>query len=264
MAAGSLRRIVMKTMRLFIFLSLVAISACAVTQKKISVEQDFIPGWKLGYERLDIVGAALARKDEARQYAVHSVGDPILTANIIVKTWRFPWQGAEYEISESDYFTKAEQKGVAPVYYKGLSYIVYSEDGEFVMELEKTDSTEGDDQFLVRPENDGIVVDLLHSGKITHRTYDELPAQYGCSNNKLRSVAHGEEFSYCTFIADFLGIAAFRNKVTRENGIMKIMNKQIRGPRTEIHLNQNLEIIYMSSEGLEFQKCEVETALAER
>ena len=253
----------MKVMRLFIFLSLVAISACTVTQKKISVEQDFIPGWKLGYEHLDIVGTALARKDEARQYAVHSVGDPILTANIIVKTWRFPWQGAEYEISESDYFTKAEQKGVAPVYYKVLNYTVYSGDGEFVMELEKTDSTEGDVQFLVRPENDGIAVDI-HSGQVTHRTYNELPAQYGCSNNKLRSLTHGEEFSYCVFGVDFLGIATFRDKATRENGILKIMSKQIRGARTEIHLDQNLEVIYMSSEGLEFQKCDVETALAER
>ena len=254
----------MKTLRFLVFLSLALISACAVTQKETSVEQDFIPGWKLGYEHLDIVGAALARKDEARQYAIRAFNDPILAANIIVKTWRFSWQGAEYEISESDYFTKAEQEGVPPVYYKALSYTIYSEDGEFAMELEKTESTEGDAQFLVRPENGGVAVDLLYSGQISHKTYDELPAQYGCSNNKLRSLTHDEEFSYCAFGIDFVGIATFKNKATLENGILKIMSKQIRGARTEMHLDQNLEVIYMSTEGLEFQKCDVETALAER
>ncbi len=253
-----------KAPRILIFLLLAAISACAVTQKKTPVEQDFIPGWKLGYEHLDIVGVALAHQDEARQHAVHSVGDPILTANIIVKTWRFPWQGTVYEILESDYFTKVEQEGVAPIYYEALSYTVHSEDGEFVMELEKTDSTEGDVQFLVRPEGHGVAVDLLNSGQLTHKIYDELPAQYGCSNNKLRSLTHGEEFVYCTFGVDSFRIATFRNEAKRENGVLKITNKQIRGARTEIHLDQNLEVIYMSSEGLVFQKCDVEAALAER
>ena len=254
----------MKAIRFLIFLSLAAISACAVSEKKMSVEQDFIPGWKLGYERLDILGVALAQKDETRQYAMCSVGDPILTANMIVNTWRFPWQGAEYEIVESDNFTEVVQKGVEPVRFRSLNYTVHSMDGEFIMELEKTESTEEDVQFLVRPEGNGIIVDALRSGRITHKLYNDLPAPYGCSNNKLRSLAHDEEFAYTAFGVDSLSIAEFRNKATREDGILKIMGKQVGGAKTEMRLNQDMEVVYMGSEGLVFEKCDVGAALAER
>ncbi len=254
----------MKGIRFVVLLSLIAISACTTAHKNVSVKQVIIPGWRLGYEHLGILNAALDQRDEAREYAVHSVGDPVLTANLIAKTWRFSWKDAEYEIVESDYFTKAEIAGVDPVYYNALNYTVHSGDGSFAMELEKVDSPEGDVQFLVRPENDGVIVDLFHSGQITSKVYKQLPAQYGCSNDKLRSLTDGEEFSYCIFGVDALYVAEFRNKATRENGTLKIMSKQIHGAETEMHLNRELEVIYMSSEGLEFEKCDVDTALAER
>ena len=254
----------MKATRLLILLSLAAISACAVSQKEISVEPDFLPGWELGYEHLDIVGMALAQQDDARQYALHSVGDPILTANIIVKTWQFSWQGAEYEIVESDNFTKVVREGAEPVHYGSLNYTIYSADGTFVMELEKTESTEGDVQFLVRSAGNGVAVKALRSGQPTGKIYDELSAPYGCSKPKLRSLAHGEEFTYYAFGIDSLSIAKIRNKATLENGILKIMSKQIHGARTEMRLNQDMEVIYMGSEGLVFETCDVGTARGER
>jgi len=258
----------MKSARLLVFLPLIAIFACASAHKNVSVEQDMIPGWKLGYEHLDILDAALELEKDVKEYALHSVEDPMLTASIIVRNWVFLWNGAEYEIVKSDYLTKAVWKDADPVYYSVLNYAIYSEDGGFVMELERVDSSEGKNQFLARASGDGIVVDIFNAGQITTKAYEKLPARYGCPDSKIRSLTHDEEFSYCAFGVEFTGIVLFKNKVTRENDVLKIMSRQyqgqMRGPKTEIHLNQEREIIYMASEGLEFKQCDVDTALAER
>jgi hypothetical protein len=258
------RRALMKIVRLFTVLLLIAMSACSTAHKEIVVKQDILPGWELGYEHLGILSVALDHKDEAREYALHSVGDSMLTANIIVKTWQFSWEGSECEVAESDYYTKAEIEGIDPVYYKVLNYAIYSEDGKFIMELEKSESSEGEVQFLIRSEGDGLVVDLFRSGEITRKAYDDLPAKYGCSNSKISSLAHREEFSYCVFGVDAMDLAIVRNKAMRENGILKVISKEVGGARTEMHLNQEFQVIYMSSEGLEFEKCDVNTALVER
>jgi len=124
----------------------------------------------------------------------------------------------------------------------------------------------GTDQGAAGAVNDaaGIArcVNMFDFGEITSRIYDELPAQYGYSNNKLRSLAHGEEFSYCTFDSDTLNIVTFRNKAIWENDMLKILSKQDSGDRTETHLNQAAEVIYMSSGGLKFVKCDIDTAIA--
>lgn len=258
----------MKSARILILLPLMAIFACASAHKNVPIEQDVIPGWKLGYEHLDILEAALEQEDEAREYALHSVDDPMLTASMIVRSWVFRRDEAEYEIVKSDYLTKAVWKDADPVYYSVLNYAIYSEDGDFIMELEKVDSSEGENQFLARASGDGITVDIFSAGEITNKVYNELPARYGCPDSKLRSLKHDDEFSYCAFGVEFADIVLFNNKVTRENDILKITSRQIqgqvRGPKTEIHLNQEREVIYMTSEGLEFRQCDVDTALAER
>lgn len=257
----------MKSAKLLVLLPLIAIFACASTHKNVSVEQDMIPGWKLGYEHLDILGAALELENNVKEYALRSVDDPMLTASIIVRNWVFPWEEAEYEIVKSNYLTKAVRKDADPIYYSVLNYTIYSEDGEFIMELEKVDSSEGENQFLARASGDGIVVDIFSVGQITSKVYDDLPARYGCPDSKIRSLTHDEEFSYCTFGVEFTDIVLFRNRVARENDVLKIISRQfqgqVRGPKTEIHLNQEREVIYMTSEGLEFEQCDVDTALAE-
>ena len=255
----------MRTAKFIFTLSLIAISACSTAHKNVSLEQELVPGWKLGYDHLDILSVAIDQKDEPREYALHSIEDPMLTANMIVKSWRFPWKDDKYEVIESDSFIKAQHRAGPMHYYKVLNYTIYSEeDGKFVMELEKIESPDGEVQFLVTPEGGGIAVDIFDLGRITRRTYDELPAQYGYSNSKLKSLAHREEFSYCTFDSDTFGIAMFNNKAMRENDVLKILSKQERGGMTEMRLNQEAEVIYMSSEGLKFEKCGVDTALAER
>jgi hypothetical protein len=50
----------------------------------------------------------------------------------------------------------------------------------------------------------------------------------------------------------------------RQDDVLKIITKEERGARTEMHLNQDMEVIYMTSEGLEFRPCSVDDALAER
>ena len=50
----------------------------------------------------------------------------------------------------------------------------------------------------------------------------------------------------------------------RDNDILKILSKEEHGAMTEMHLNQAAEVIYMSTEGLKFERCSVDTALAER
>lgn len=267
----------MRMLKLVAFLPLLAMLACAAGHKNTAVERDIIPGWKLNYEHLGILNAAFDQRDTTRQYALHSVEDPMLTANMIITTWRFAWEDDEYEISESDSFIKAKSTIVETgeiSYYKVLNYTIYSKDDSFVMEVEKVNSFDGEVQFLVRAAGDGIIVDtfesggiiddISESGEIARKVYDKLPAQYGCSNNQLGSLAHGDEFLYCTFGMDSLRIATFSNKATREDGILKIINKQERGARTEIHLNRDLEVIYMASEGLKFRDCGVDAALAER
>ncbi len=255
----------MKTAKFLFILSLIVIAACSTTHKKISVEQDIVPGWKLGYEHLDILVAAFEQKDAPRKYALHSVEDTMLTANMIVERWQFSWKDDEYEIVESDSYIKAQHRLGPMHYYKVLTYTIHSnEDGMFAMELETIESPDGEVQFLVRSEGAGIIMDIFDLGQITDRDYDELPAPYGYSNSKLRSLAHGEEFSYCTFDSDKLDIVTFNNKAVREGGILKILSKEERGATTEVHLNQEAEVIYMSTEGLKFEQCDVDTALAER
>jgi hypothetical protein len=255
----------MKIVKFLFVLSLIAISACVSAPKKVSVEQALVPGWKLGYENLDVLSTAFDQKDEPGEYAVHSVDDPMLTANIIVKSWQFSWKDDEYEILESDSFIKAQHRAGPMFYYKVLNYTIYSlEDDEFVMELEKVESPDGEVQFLVRPEGDGIIVNIFDLGEITRRTYSELPAQYGYSNSKLKSLAHSEEFSYCAFDSDTLDIVLFENKAMRENDILKILSRQEHSGGTEMRLNQEAEVIYMSSDGLKFVQCDVDIALEER
>jgi hypothetical protein len=58
------RRTLMKSARLLIFLPLIAIYACATAHKNVPVEQDMIPDWRLGYEHLDILEAALEREND--------------------------------------------------------------------------------------------------------------------------------------------------------------------------------------------------------
>lgn len=257
----------MKTARFLLVLSLIGVCAYAASNKEISVKQDLIPGWNLGYEHLGILSSALEQKDNPRKYALHSIEDPMLTASMIVGSWQFSWKGDEYEILESDSFVKAQHRVIMEGmhYYKVLNYTIYSEkDDKFVMELEKVESPDGDVQFLVRPDGAGVVVDIFDLGEVVNRTYDELPAQYGYSNNKLKSLAHREEFSYCTFDSETLNIATFHNKAMREGDMLKILSKQKDGGSTETHLNQDAEVLYMISSGLKFQQCDVETALAER
>ena len=255
----------MKTAKFFFILSLILIAACSTAHKKISVEQDIIPGWKLKYEHLDILGAAFEQKGEPRGYALHSVEDTMLTANMITRGWQFSWKDDEYEIVESDSFIKAQHRAGPMHYYKVLNYTIHSDrDGKFVMELEMIESPDGEVQFLIRSEGAGITLDISDLGLITHRVYDELPAQYGYSNSKLKSLAHGEEFSYCTFDSDTRNIVVFNNKAVRENDIVKILSEQEHGGMTEMHLNQEAEVIYMSTGGLKFKQCDIDTALAER
>jgi hypothetical protein len=242
-------------------LLLVAISACSASHREIAVEQDFVPGWKLGYENLDIMIAAFSQRESSREYALHSVEDPMLTANMIVKSWQFSWKDGKYEAIESDSFIKAQHRAGPMHYYKVLNYTIYSlKDDRFVIEMEKIESPDGEFQFLVRPEGAGITIDIFDLGETTRKVYDELTAQYGYSDSKLKSLAHQEEFSYCTFDSDTLEIVTFSNKAAREGDILKIFSND----KTETHLNREMEVIYMSSAGLKFVECDVETALAER
>jgi len=255
----------MRTVRFLLALSLIAVCACATSNKETSVKQDLIPGWSLGYEHLGIISAALEQKDNPRKYALHSIEDSMLTASMIVESWQFSWKDDKYEILESDSFVKAQHRLGDMHYYKVLNYTIYSEDDDkFVIELEKVESPDGDVQFLVRPDGAGIIVDIFDLGLLTNRTYHELPAQYGYSNNKLKSLAHGEEFSYCTFDSETLNLATFNNKAMREGDLLKILSNQKASDSTETHLNQDAEVIYMNSTGLKFQRCDVATALAER
>ena len=61
-------RALMKIVRLFAILLLIAMSACSTAHKEIVVKQDIIPGWKLGYEHLGVLSVALDHKDEVREY----------------------------------------------------------------------------------------------------------------------------------------------------------------------------------------------------
>lgn len=254
----------MRYPKFLIPLLIIMMSACAITHKDAPVKRNIIPGWKLGYDYLKILDIALAQKDTPKSYALHSIDDPVLTANMIVDTWGFSWKGDGYEISESDYYIKVESTMGEVTYYKSLNYTIHSQDGKFMMELEKTDSSEGDVQFLVRAVNNGVAADILNSGELVHKTYEQLPAPYGCSNKKLAALKHREEFSYCTFGMDSLDITILRNKAMKENNLLKIMSKAANGAMTQMHLNQNMEVIYMASEGLEFKQCDISTALEER
>ena len=78
----------MKIAKSIFTLSLIAVSACSTAHKNVSLEQDLVPGWKLGYDHLDILSAALEQKDKPREYALHSVEDSMLTANMMIKPTR--------------------------------------------------------------------------------------------------------------------------------------------------------------------------------
>ena len=256
----------MKIIKYLLIIPLIAASACTALHKKVPVEQAIIPDWKLGYEHLDILSAAFDQKDGCREYALHSVEDPTLTANMIVRNWQFSWKENKYDMVESDSFIKDQLRAGPINCYKVLNYIIHSEkDDRFIMELEKVKSPDGEVQFLVRKADGGITaIDIFSLGKITHRFYGRLPAQYGCSNNKLRSLAHGEDLSYCKFDSDTIRTVTYSNKTMRENGVLKILSRDKRGITTEIHLNQEGEIIYLNSKGIKFESCKVDTALLER
>ena len=251
----------MKTARSLYVLLLIAASACTV--KNISMELDIVPDWKLGYEHLGILDTALEQKREPREYALHSVTDPTLTANMVIRRWQFLWKDDGYEIVESDSFIEDHHRTGPMKCYTVLNYIIHTEEGDkFVMELGKVRSPDGEVQFLVRNDGSGLTTDIFNMGQTTRMFSGRLSINYSCPNSTLRSLANGEEFSYCAFDPDALRTLIFRNKAMREGDILKILSSD----RHEVimHLNQDGEITYLISEGLRFEQCDVDAALAER
>lgn len=251
----------MKTAKcLFILLHIVA---CACMTRNIPIELDVVPDWKLGYKHLGILNAALEQKHVPREYALHSIADSSLTANMVVRNWQFSWKDDEYEIVESDSFIRDHHR-IGPMNcYRELNYTIHSEeDGRFIMELGKVRSPDGEVQFLVRNDGRGITTDIFNMGQVTCVSSGRSDANYGYPNSRLRSLAHGEEFSYYAFDPNTLRTLVFSNKAVREDHILKIYSRD----RHEVimHVNKDGKIIYLLSEGLKFEQCDVDVALAER
>jgi hypothetical protein len=187
-----------------------------------------------------------------------------LIANVIIKSWQFSWKDKKYKIEVLDTFMKsARQDG--EMLNKRLDYNIYSEEDEVVMELEITNWDGRESQFLIRPKGNGVIVDIFDWGQTTHKVYDELPAPYGEPyGNKLKSLTHSEKFSYSTFDTISLDVTKVEAKIISENNVLKLLLKKADGTENEASLNRDLEVIHMKSGDIEFERCNVDVALAER